>query len=187
MLGKNVFPYLLPLLLLLQPVMSCTNNIAQQENENGNAEQDTSFRPFWALFKQAVKEKDISQLAAMTYFPLGGGRACFIERLHAQADYNNDSIGIQQTEFERLFNVIFDDETEEITRTPVDSVPLLQNLYPDVHLKNLEDRIDKPTNLYAYMINYSIGNREGDKVFVFAKIHGQYKLAWVICDGVITR
>jgi predicted Ser/Thr protein kinase len=156
-------------------------------NVNTGFKKDTSFRHFWESFKSAIKEKNEAKLELMTYFPLGGGRACFIDQLHAQADYNNDSLGILQPEFKQVFDLIFDDEASALSNVPVDSVVRFNEMYPDTHLHVLERMKDKESDMYAYMLEYAIGNRGGDKVFVFARIQGEYKLAWVICDGVIIR
>lgn len=147
--------------------------------------EDSAFMHTWRLFVHAVKQHNINQLKKLIVFPLMGAGACYLPHDRLQ-DPQNDTTGITASQFDSLYERIFGRQTVDAITAPLSgNDPLLVRRDTSAVDRLIAQHHDRGTQTYVYHIEYRKGNREGGKYFLFARFKGQYKLAALLCDGML--
>lgn len=166
------------------PELNRINVLSDSVSEKSPTE-DSAFIDTWKLFVQAVKSLDTQRLKRLINFPLMGAGACYLPHDRLQ-DPENDITGITESQFDSLYQEIFDRHAvERITAPLSENDPILvwqaNGRVDSLIVKNR----DPGTRIYGYHIEYVKADREGGKYFLFARLGGHYKLAALLCDGKI--
>jgi len=161
------------------------SNIQQGTNFIAKIEHDSAFTDFWNLFADAVKQHNINLITNLTRFPLMGARACYLPHDRIQ-DPEQDTIGITRNVFDSLYSEIFDPHfSRRISagRSENDSILIWQGTGTVGRL--IAKNSDNASPIYGYHIEYVENNREGGRYFLFARFEGHYRLAAILCDGML--
>lgn len=147
--------------------------------------EDSAFMHTWKLFVQTVKKHDTQKLKKLIVFPLMGAGACYIPHDRLQ-DPEQDTTGITGSQFDSLYQEIFDQHAVQQIIAPLsENDPILVWQGTGLVDSLITQNRDPGTQIYGYHIEYVKGIREGGKYFVFARFVGRYKLAALLCDGIL--
>jgi len=151
---------------------------------DGTAE-DSTFTDFWTLFAHAVRQRNTQLVANLTKFPLMGARACYLPHNRIQ-DPKQDTVGIARNVFDSLYSEIFDSHVSRhmsAGRSENDSILIWQGAGAVGRL--ISKNSDNGSPIYGYHIEYVENSREGGRYFLFARFDGHYRLAAILCDGML--
>lgn len=147
--------------------------------------EDSAFMHTWKLFVQAVKQHDMQELKKLIVFPLMGAGACYLPHDRLQ-DPEQDITGITERQFDSLYQEIFDLYAVQRIIAPLsENDPILVRHGTGQVDSLIVKNSDRGTQTYGYHIEYVKDNSEGGKYFLFARFGGRYKLAALLCDGIL--
>ncbi|OKS87541.1 hypothetical protein [Mucilaginibacter polytrichastri] len=179
-------------LLIVSIFYACTNNghpkttadtVAKPTAVITDKVATPDFKPFWAEFTKAVKQKDVKAINRLTYFPLHNLHPCYLPT--AGETRLTDTAGLSPENFKKITRKVFDDETSWLTSTSADSLYLYNKKDDDKSLP-IDSITDNKTPVYIYAVVYNQGRTGGTKSLYFGIVKGAYKLIWIDCDGNIT-
>ena len=161
------------------------SHIQQGINFIAKIEDDSAFTDFWALFARAVRQHNTQLVTNLTRFPLMGARACYLPHNRIQ-DPKQDTVGITRNVFDSLYSEIFDPHVSmrmSAGRSENDPILIWQGTGAVGRL--IVKDSDNGSPIYGYHIEYVENNREGGRYFLFARFDGHYRLAAILCDGML--
>ena len=157
---------------------------AGNDSVDGTAE-DSTFADFWTLFVRAVRQHNTQLVSNLTRFPLMGARACYLPHDRIQ-DPEQDTVGITRNVFGSLYSEIFDPHvSRRISAGRSENDPILIWQGTGTVGRLIAKNSDYASPIYGYHIEYVENNREGGRYFLFARFDGHYRLAAILCDGML--
>lgn len=167
-----------------------TSGNAQSHSRPGNdsvdgTAEDSAFTDFWTLFARAVRQRNTQLVTNLTRFPLMGARACYMPHNRIQ-EPKQDTVGITRNVFDSLYNEIFDPHVlRRISAGRSENDPNLIWRGTGAVGRLIAKNSDRGSPIYGYHIEYVENRREGGRYFLFARFDGHYRLAAILCDGML--
>ncbi|PTQ98179.1 hypothetical protein C8P68_103339 [Mucilaginibacter yixingensis] len=135
------------------------------------------FRKFLVVFKNTVKQRNLTQLAGMFNYPVQTLPQWNNEDLRNTNINRADGL-MDRPELQKHIDVIFSkDAVELIPRSTDENLSQIDKTTPEDYYKRLRQATDKGSTLYELNMHYTQDNgKETEFGFVFGRVAGNYKI-----------